>query len=159
MPAILGLANETLLQIVDNVHPDDIVNLSRSCQVLKRLAQDTLAQHLARRKKYTKITLYGCHRHQDDPHPINLIAEICKDPKIAYYPRSLNIECCERFAMSGGDEAYNSALDSDSEEEEEGKKDELAMTQSMIDTLESSIVNLMRARISVVSIYKELSLT
>lgn len=99
MPAILKLDSETLLQILDNVHPDDIVNLSRSCQTLKLLAQDTLAQHVARLKMYTKITLYGCHRHQDDPHPINLFAEICKDPKIAYYPRSLNIGCCERFAM------------------------------------------------------------
>lgn len=154
MPAILKLANETLLQIVDNVHPDDIVNLSRSCRILNRLARDTLAQHVIRRKTYNKVTLYGCHRHQDDTHPITLIAEICKDPRIAYYPRSLNIECCERFAISGGDEAYNNGDESDSEEEEKDKKGEIAMAQHIVDTSESSIVNLMGARMTVSAVLR-----
>ena len=104
MASLMKLANETLIQIIEDLHPEDILNFSLGCKDLGLLAQETLAQHRERQETYSDVILCGCHRHDDNPHPSTLIVEIYRDPRIAYFPRRLIIECCELFAGRRGDE-------------------------------------------------------
>ena len=48
MKTFLDLANETLLHIIGDVQPEDILDVSLSCKFLHALARDTLAQHMLR---------------------------------------------------------------------------------------------------------------
>ena len=94
MAMLLDLSNELLLQILNSVTPLAIVNSATSCKRIYTLAQDDLALHRQRIAKYQTVTLWGCPSHQDKPHPILFLRDVCADWKVAYYARSLVIECC-----------------------------------------------------------------
>ena len=94
MAILLDLSNELLLQILDSVTPLAIVSFATSCKRINALAQDNLALHRQRIEKYQDVTLWGCPRHQDRPHPILLLQDVCNDWRVAYYARSLVIRCC-----------------------------------------------------------------
>lgn len=148
MATLLKLANETLFQVIEDVQPEDILNFSLTCKFLSVLSEDALAQHAAKRKTYSEVTLYGCHRHEEALHPLTLITEICKDPKIASYPRSLKIECCDLFAGRRGDESQeydeDGFTEEDDEDDAEQKKSDDAMAEAMTDKFERSIIRQMR---------------
>ena len=114
MAILLDLANELLLQILDSLTPIDMVSFATSCKQINTLAQDNLSLHRQRIKEYQKVTLWGCFRHQDQAHPISLLRDICNDWRVAYYARSLAIECCGRDPV-GPDEG-----DRDEEDPDEG---------------------------------------
>ncbi|KAK0512628.1 hypothetical protein JMJ35_004645 [Cladonia borealis] len=94
MAILLDLANELLLPILDYLPPIEMVSLAMSCKRINTLAQDNLTLQRQRIKKYQNVTLWGCCRHQTRPHPILLLRDICNDWRVAYYARSLVIECC-----------------------------------------------------------------
>ena len=94
MAVLLDLSNELLLQILDSVTPLAIVSFATSCKRINTLAQDDLALHRQRIAKYQNVTLWGCPRHKDKPHPILVLRDVCADWKVAYYARSLVIRCC-----------------------------------------------------------------
>ena len=94
MAILLDLSNELLLHILDCVTPLAIVGFATSCKRVSTLAQDELALHRQRIAKYQDVTLWGCPRHQDRPHPILLLRDTCNDWRVAYYTRSLVIRCC-----------------------------------------------------------------
>ena len=94
MAILLDLANELLLQILESLTPIEMVSLATSCKRIHTLTQDNLTLHRQRVERYQNVTLWGCLRHQDQPHPIMLLRDICNDWRIAYYTRSLVIECC-----------------------------------------------------------------
>lgn len=96
MAILLDLANELLLQILDCLPPIELVSFAMSCKHINTLAQDNLILHRQRIERYQDVILWGCSRHQDQPHPILLLRDICNDWKVAYYARSLTIECCGR---------------------------------------------------------------
>ena len=98
MAILLDLANEVLLPILDYLPPIEMVSFAMSCKRINTLAEDNLTLHRQRIKKYQNVTLLGCSRHQDQPHPILLLRDICTDWRVAYYARSLAIECCGREA-------------------------------------------------------------
>ena len=98
MAILLDLANELLLPILDYLPPIEMVSLAMSCKRINTLAQDNLTLHQQRIKKYQNVTLWGCFRHQDQAHPIFLLQDICNDWRVAYYARSLAIECWGREA-------------------------------------------------------------
>lgn len=91
---LLDLSNELLLQILNSVTPLAIVNFATSCKRIYTLAQDDLALHQQRIAEYQTVTLWGCPGHQDKPHPILFLRDVCADWKVAYYARSLVIRCC-----------------------------------------------------------------
>lgn len=70
--------------------------LSHVVEQINTLAQDNLTLHQQRIKKYEHVRLWGCFRHPEQPHPILLLRDICNDWRVAYYARSLAIECCGR---------------------------------------------------------------
>ena len=94
MAVLLDLSNELLLQILESVTPLAIVSFATSCKRINTLAQNNLALHRKRIARYQNVTLWGCPRHQDKPHPILLLRDICNDWKVAYHARSLVIRCC-----------------------------------------------------------------
>ncbi len=102
MAILLDLANELLLQILESLTPIEMVSLATSCKRIHTLAQDNLTLHRQRVERYQNVTLWGCFRHQDQPHPIMLLRDICNDWRIAYYARSLAIKCCGREPLGLG---------------------------------------------------------
>ncbi|CAF9909910.1 MAG: hypothetical protein ALECFALPRED_006106 [Alectoria fallacina] len=94
MPALFDLPNELLDKIVDQVHPDDIINFSLSRRQIQVLAKNAVSLHLQRKKTYEDIVLHGCHRHENNAHPLRLIRDICMDWRIGEYPKYLTFECC-----------------------------------------------------------------
>lgn len=94
MPELLDLPNEILDKIVDQIHPDDIINFSLSRLRIYRVARDAVSLHLERKTTYEDVVLHGCHRHADNAHPLRLIQDICTDWRIGEYPKVLMIECC-----------------------------------------------------------------
>lgn len=99
MASLLGLPNEILNQIIDDVPPDDIENFAATCQRLRDLAAAALMIHCERKRKYTDLNFFACYRHAGaaENHPIMLFDEIYKDNKVASYPKSLGILCCDKY--------------------------------------------------------------
>ena len=93
MAILLDLAHELLLQILESLAPIEMVSFATSCKRIHTVAQDNLTLHRQRIERYQNITLWGCFCHQDQPHPILLLRDICRDWRVAYYARSLVVEC------------------------------------------------------------------
>ena len=88
---LLGLPNEILGFIIDWVDPGDLNHLAESSPLLKRLATHALDVHHEREQEYTEIGVLGCLEHQFQ-HPLQLLEQICANPRVAWYPRSLKIK-------------------------------------------------------------------
>ena len=94
MPPLLDLSNELLYKIVDHIHPDDILNFSLCRKEIYLLAKDAVSLHVQRKRIYENILLHGCHRHEHNHHPLQLLRDICMDWRVGEYPKNLTIECC-----------------------------------------------------------------
>lgn len=96
MPSFIELPNETLYTIVDNVHPDDIINFSLCCTRIRLLAKNAVSLHLQRKETFHNgyLVLNGCYRHWNDSHPLRLIRDICMDWRVGEYPKHLMFSCC-----------------------------------------------------------------
>ena len=91
----LNLPNEILGSIINYVDPGDLENFAESCPLLRCLATAALELHHERKQEYTNIELYGCYDHRDRGlHPLQLLEQICANPQVAWYPRSLKVVCC-----------------------------------------------------------------
>ena len=112
MPSLPEFPNEILYNIIDQIHPDDIINFSLSHEHFRGLSEDVVSVHLQRKKMYENISLHGCHRHHPNGHPLCLIRDIFTDWKIGEYPKVLTFECCARSPYDSLD------LDDDEAEEE-----------------------------------------
>lgn len=132
MPSLLDLANETLYQIIEDIHPNDILNFSLCRKEVHLLAREILQEHKSWQQTYTHVVLHGCHRHQNDSHPLQLIREICMDWKIGEFPKSLRVECCDV------DENESDHEDDDKKYEAEKRKDGIT-TQTIIQDIGSYI--------------------
>ena len=94
MAALLGLSNELLFKIIDQIHPNDLPKFSLICKDIYRVAKDAVETHLDRVDTYENLVLHGCHRHQANAHPLPLIKEMCMDWRIGEYVKTLTVECC-----------------------------------------------------------------
>lgn len=95
MSALLALPNETLLQIIEDICPDDLLNFALSCKRMISLSHDGLKLDGERRKSYATIKFYECPRHDDDAHPSTLLHDIFNSWRLAFFPRSITILCCD----------------------------------------------------------------
>ena len=103
MISLLEFTNELLYKIVDQVHPDDIVNFALSCRHLYRLAAEALSLH-AERKQYQNVILDGCHRHTHNLHPLEFIETLCTDWRIGEYVKTLRVQCCQHPVEGSNEE-------------------------------------------------------
>ena len=119
--SLLDLPNEILGSIIDRLDPGDLDHFAESSPLLKRLATHALEVHHEREQKYTNIEVFGCHNHVGQ-HPLQLLGRICANPQLAWYPKSLKVECCgERvtehndgdFAPLINDEEFEKGMESD----------------------------------------------
>ncbi len=94
MPQLLDLANEILYKIIDQIHPNDIVNFSLCRKDIHELTKDAVALHVRRKKVLENVRLHGCHRHRPNSHPMWLIRDICMDWRVGEYTKCLKIQCC-----------------------------------------------------------------
>jgi len=95
MSGLLQLANEILYQIINNVSPDDIINLSLCSKEVHRLCHDALKLHQERTNSFSSMVFRECAIHKEGAHPIALLAEICNDWRVAYYVTSMTVDCFE----------------------------------------------------------------
>lgn len=107
---LLGCPNEVLELVLTLTSPADLENLAISCQHLQSLASRELELHRQRKRRYSKVCFYGCYRHggyeeenlnaevdEVSPilvHPFQLLRDICNDFRIAFYPTTMLIRCC-----------------------------------------------------------------
>ena len=96
MPSLPEFPNEILYKIIDQIHPDDIINFSLSLKHFHAVSKDAVSLHMQRKKTYIKHLLHGCHRHLEDSHPLRLIRDICMDWRIGEYVYWLAFACCYR---------------------------------------------------------------
>jgi len=95
MHGLLKLANETLYQIINNVTPNDITNFSLCSKEIHRLCQDALKLHHERKRTLSDMVFRGCWVHNEVAHPMTLVAEICNNWRVAYYVKSMTVDCSE----------------------------------------------------------------
>ena len=131
MVSLLDLSNELLYKIIDDIHPDDIVNFSHVCKEIYRLAKDAVALHLQRKRTYEHIIVHGCHRHATNAHPLQLIKDTWMDWRIAEYPKSLALQCCQH--PGGDDDGYDTADEDEDivKYEVENREDDLIIQNIM----------------------------
>ncbi|KAM0801877.1 hypothetical protein BDR22DRAFT_961913 [Usnea florida] len=109
---LLSLPNEILGFIIDWVDPGDLNHFAESSPLLKSLATHALEVHHEREQEYTEIGVFSCHEHIGQ-HPLQLLEQICANPQVAWYPRSLTIECFlageeeQEFAPLMNDEEFD----------------------------------------------------
>ena len=94
MPKLLDLPNELLCKIFDHLYPDDIPNFALTRKDIYLVVKDAVKLHLDREDTYEDIVLHGCHRHEDNAHPLHSIKEMCIDWRVGEYVKTLTIECC-----------------------------------------------------------------
>ena len=129
MPSLPDFPNEILYKIIDQIHPDDIINFSHSHRHFHAVCEDAVSLHLQRKRIFENIILHGCYRHAPNSHPLVAIKQICMDWKIGEYPKALTFECCGR-------NPYNS----DDEDDIEKEKEEYRVAREEDDLLVSTIM-------------------
>ncbi len=95
MPPLLDLSNELLYNIIEQIHPDDIINFSITCKDVYLVAKDAVSLHLEREEHYEEVVLDGCHRHEDNDHPVQILKELCMDWRRGEYVKTLEFKCCQ----------------------------------------------------------------
>ena len=109
---LLDLPNEVLGSIIDCVDPGDLDHFVESSPLLKSLATHALEVHREREQEYTEIGVFGCHEHIGQ-HPLQVLEQICANPQVAWYPRSLTVECCSTRGVEHFDEEFARLMNDD----------------------------------------------
>lgn len=130
MRSFFDFSNDTFYQIINHIHPDDILNFSVSCKWVHMMTKATLKQHASWTQAYTHVVLDGCHRHQNDRHPLRLIRDVCLDWRIGELPKTLELECCGVVEL---DEDDSDVQEDEEEHENETRVDEIAIQAIMQD--------------------------
>ncbi|CAD6575260.1 MAG: hypothetical protein ASARMPREDX12_007168 [Alectoria sarmentosa] len=130
MPSLLDLSNETLYLIIQNIHPHDILSFSLCRKEVHLLTKETLKKVKTWEQAYTHVVLHGCHRHQENSHPLRLIRDIYMDWRIGELPQSLRVECCNVYENEGDNE------DDDKEKKAKKMEDDITI-QTIMQEIES----------------------
>ena len=132
MSALLALANETLLEILDDIRPKDLLNFALSCKRMLALSRECLELHGQRSRTYALVKFHGCPRHDNDSHPLALLRDIFDDWRIAFYPRSMTIQCCD---CRGRFVPYNEHKEAreESDDDDDGDSEEVEEVEDIED--------------------------
>ena len=109
MATLLALPNEILLNIIEELLPDDLPYFALSCKRMQTLSQESLTLYRECKKKYAVVKFHGCPERDNESDLPALLQHIIADQKIAYYPRSMifegvvcSMECIHTFEYSPG---------------------------------------------------------
>ena len=92
MATLLSLPNEILLNIIEELLPDDLPNFALSCKRMQALSRRSLISYREWKKKYAVVNFHGCPKGDSESHLPALLRHMISDHRIAFYPRSLIIE-------------------------------------------------------------------
>ena len=109
MATLLALPNEILLNIIEELFPDDLPYFALSCKRMQTLSQKSLTVYRECKEKYAVVKFHGCPERDNESDLPALLQHIIADQKIAYYPRSMifeglicSMECVHTFEYSPG---------------------------------------------------------
>ena len=109
MATLLALPNEILLNIIEELLPDDLPYFALSCKRMQTLSQESLTLYRECKKKYAVVKFHGCPERDNESDLPALLQHIIADQKVAYYPRSMifeavacSMECIHTFEYSPG---------------------------------------------------------
>ena len=107
------LPNETLRQILKYLLPDDVDNFSRAREVFYTIVTGLLPKHGQLKSSYTEVS---CGKTNNKTyHPLSLLRDICENPEIVWYVKTMHIEDCtdeiEYINGEARDEARNIAVE------------------------------------------------
>ena len=114
MSRLLSLPPEVLLLIIDKVLPQDLDNFCQCCPELEQFAEIALKRHKSM-KIFSHVACGLIYEHGHEPiiyqYPTQILLAILKDPRYAYYPKSLKIgsseaEILDEETSEMMDEAY-----------------------------------------------------
>ena len=144
-----SLPNEILYTIIHHVDPGDLESFSASCPLFESMVKNALEKHRTLESLYTEVFIEGCYRVADHEildmnrvsgqHPFSLLTEICEDPQVAWYPRSLKVECLGHNETEHSDEEeldddeYSDEILDDDAEVDEWGSDAVVVRKSMED--------------------------
>ena len=107
MATLLTLPNEVLLEIINELLPDDIPHLALSCKHMRALSQRRLTWYRECRKKYHVVKIHGYPERDSESDLPELLQHVISDQRIAFYPRSMIIEIpCSRLQRLHADPYY-----------------------------------------------------
>ena len=111
MATLLALPNEILLNIIEELIPDDLPYFALSCKRMRALSRKKLISYRECQKKYPVVSFYGCPEEDSKSHLPALLQHMIADHMIAYCPRSMileyfncGVECVHKFEYSPGNE-------------------------------------------------------
>lgn len=93
---LLGLPTEVIYRIIECTDPGDLESFSASYPSLEAVFRNALALQ----QRYSNLVLHGCHHgsfgstQYQGIHPLDLLRQICKNPRVAWHTTSLTIESC-----------------------------------------------------------------
>ena len=115
MSQIMNLPGELILQIIDEVGPDDLVNFCLCCQKFENLGRDALSRHRYMVKTCSAVT--GGDRGEDirdhggwnlgalyepSDHPVTIIQAILANHNYRFFPRKITVGNCDFRGPWGG---------------------------------------------------------
>lgn len=92
MDFMLGLPNETLLQIVGDLALEDLPSFALSCKHMLALSQRGLVAYVQRRKRHETVEFHACARDDNESNLPALLQGMFDDHRMACYPTSMIIE-------------------------------------------------------------------
>ena len=109
MATLLALPNEILLNIIEELIPDDQPYFALSCKRMQTLSQKSLISYRECKKKYAVVKFHGCPEQDSEADLPALLQHIIADQKTTLYPRSMileglicSMECSHTFEYSPG---------------------------------------------------------
>lgn len=91
MATLLTLANETLLQIIDETRPDSIWSFVRCCKRVWILGGEGLEQHRLDIGRYRAPNFCSWKKHESDIRTYEFVSEVLLQPRRALYVNSISI--------------------------------------------------------------------
>ena len=138
MATLLSLPNEVLLNIIEELLPDDLPNFALSCKRMQALSRRSLISYRECKKKYDIVKFHGCPEKDSESHLPALLRHMISDHKIAFHPRSLileypdcGVECAHSFEYDSGNG------DNDHSDNEDQKFGSIEKVNSIINQLDN----------------------
>ena len=122
MATLLSLPSEIVLNIIEELLPDDILSFSSSCKRMQALSRKSLSSYHEYKKKYPEVKFYGCPEKDNRSDLPAVLQHTFADQRIATYPPSMILEspicsmdCAHWFE-------YNPGIGDNDHSNEEAKK-------------------------------------
>ena len=101
------LPNETLRQILKYLLPDDVDNFCRARELFHTIATGLLPKHGQLKSSYTEVSCGKTNKKTF--HPLSLLRDICENPEIVWYVKTMHIEDCTDEVEYVNGEAWDEA--------------------------------------------------